>query len=197
MARTAKGIAMIALTAATITGAAAKTEPEWRNSTNQPAPMTIGGTTRTRVAPLPASRCSNDTAPRSRISSARRALTSASERRTEPAAEIEARTRLVTSAARKASSPAIRTRSARSPATTVAAIGPATKRKATPMRSALIAASGTVAVAKRREETGRFASPATTAPSRARAAKTRTVNNIWTSVRVTARAGSKSNLSDW
>ncbi len=52
MARTANGMAIAALTATTMKGAAENTPPVCSKSTNQPAPMTTGGTTSTKTAPL-------------------------------------------------------------------------------------------------------------------------------------------------
>ena len=124
-----------------MTGAAAKTMPAGSNRMNQPAPMTVGGTTRTNSAPLPAAHSSNLASRPARlllraVSSLRRMATSASDSAADSVAAAAASSRLVAAASRTRASVARRPRSASRPATTVAAIGPATNRTAAAISTA-------------------------------------------------------------
>ena len=96
-----------------------------------------------------------------------------------------------------AASPASLARSAANPAATVAAIGPATKISARTIDTVLKTASAGRIVTNLRGATGRLASIAVLAPSRVSKTMTTAVSAIWSSVKVTARAGSKSKRSAW
>ena len=196
MARMANGIAITALTATTMTGASRNTSPKRRSRMNQPAPMTIGGTTSTKPAPVSAS---SPETPRAARAVGKRAPgappTSDSDRATASSAASDGKDKAGGGGpqdgrfADQAAEIGVAARQA-----TVASIGPATKSSGQPMIERIEARVAARACSRGRGgATDRSASPVDVGAEPRSSANRRTPSAaICSSVSATARAGSKS-----